>query len=182
MQPRETIDGGETIETVVGIFADPDEASRVAASIRSPELNLQRVSRRNPSATDEMPDIVYDDIEQLSSSDVAKGALQGGAIGAGSGLLLMGVPVLNLLAPLAGALAGGFIGAVAGVDEANRGIRLPDLKDYQRKLAEGKSIIVISGDEATRLKCENKMKELGAEATFQHPPVLQAVRHPSTDH
>lgn len=181
MQPKETIEEGETIEAVVGIFVDPTDASRVAASMRSPELNLQRVSRRNPAATDDMPDIVYDEIEELSAPNVANGAMLGGAIGAGSGLLLMGVPVLNVLAPIAGGLAGAFIGGVAGVDEANRGIRLPDLEDYQKKLAEGKSIIVISGNETTRLHCENKMKELGAEQTFQHPPVLQSVRSPRND-
>ncbi len=181
MQPKVSIDGEETIEAVVGIFKNSEEASRVAASIRSPELRVQRVSRRNPVATNEMPEIVYDNIEEVSASDIAKGVLQGGAIGVGSGLLLMGVPILNMLAPMAGALAGAFIGGVAGVDEANRGIRLPNQEDYQRKLAQGKSIVVISGDELTRLGCENKMKELGAEETFQHPPVLQAIRTTDSD-
>jgi hypothetical protein len=181
MQPKDTIDNGETIEAVVGVFADQTEASRVAASIRTPDLDLQRVSRRNPTATDAMPDLVYDQIEEVSSLDVAAGVVQGGAIGAGSGLLLLGVPVINVFAPIAGALAGAFIGGVAGVDEAKRGIRLPNLEDYQRKLAAGKSIIVISGDEATRQECENKMNELGAEETFQHPPVQQQVREPADD-
>lgn len=176
MQQKQTNGGSQKIEAVVGIFKNPEEASRVAASIRSPELSVQRVSRRNPAADNEMPNIVYDDIEQLSASNITKGVVQGGAIGAGSGLLLMGVPILNVLAPVAGGLAGAFIGGVAGVDEANRGIRLPGSEDYQRKLAQGKSIVVISGDESTRLECENKMKALGAEETFQHPPVLQAIR------
>ena len=176
MMPKETIDANEPIEAVIGIFNDPSDASRVAASIRGPEIVMQRVSRRNPAATDEMPDIVYDAIEEITSESITNGMLKGGAIGAGSGLLLMGIPVLNVLAPVAGILAGVFIGSVAGVDEAKRGIELPNQEDYQRMLAEGKSIIVISGTETERLEYENTMKELGAIETRQHPPVLEAIK------
>ena len=176
MTPQVELDSQGPIEAVVGIFEDSADASRVAASLRGPKINMQRVSRRNPVATDDMPDIVYDSIEDIPISSVAKGVLQGGAIGAGSGLLLLGVPILNVLAPVGAALAGAFIGGVAGADESNRGIELPNLKDYQRLLAEGKSIIVINGSESERLEIENKMKSLGALKTHQHPPVHHAVR------
>jgi len=176
MEPQESIDEGQNVEAVIGIFETPEDANRAAASMRGPEMELQRVSRRNPTATDEMPNVVYDSIEEVSNNNVAKGVLQGGAIGAGSGLLLLGVPVLNLLAPFAGALAGAFIGGVAGIDEANRGIELPNQEDYRRMIAEGKSIIVINGTESERIKLENQMKGLGAIETHQHPPVLQTVR------
>ena len=181
MQPQDKLDDEQTIEAVVGIFENPSDASRVAASIRGPEMEMQRVSRRNPEAADDMPDIVYDSIEEVSNQNVVKGMLQGGAIGAGSGLLLIGVPILNVLAPVGAALAGAFIGSVAGVDEAIRGIELPNQKDYQRMLAEGRSIIVVTGTELERCKYENEMKELGAIETHQHPPVLQTVRDASQD-
>ena len=174
-------DSHGSIEAVVGIFEDPDTASQVASSLKGPEINLQRVSRRNPDVASEMPDIVYDPIEEISVGSVAKGALQGGAIGAGSGLLLLGVPVLNVLAPVGAALAGAFIGGVAGADESNRSIELPDLIEYQRLLALGKSIIVISGTESERLEAENKMKELGALKTHQHPPVRHVVHNSSEE-
>ncbi|MFT5304402.1 MAG: hypothetical protein ACI87E_004627 [Mariniblastus sp.] len=177
MKPKTTIDDGKTIEAVVGVFSSSDDASRVAASLRGPELKLQRVSRNDPAATDDMPAIVYDDIEQIETKDMTKGLLQGGAIGAGSGLLLLGVPGLNIAAPIAGALTGMFIGGVAGIDEANRGVNLPDKSDYQRMLAEGKSFVVIAGDESIRIDLANKMSELGAEEVHQHPPVLQTVRN-----
>ena len=179
MTSQVEFDSQSPIEAIVGIFEDPANASRVAASLQGPQINLQRVSRRNSDANDEMPDIVYDPIEDIPISSVAKGALQGGAIGAGSGLLLLGVPILNVLAPVGAALAGAFIGGVAGADESNRGIELPDLEDYQRMLAEGKSVIVISGTETERMEIENKMKELGALETHQHPPVRHAVRDSS---
>lgn len=177
MQPRTTIDDGKTIEAVVGVFNSPDDASRVAASLRGPELKLQRVSRNDPAATDDMPTIVYDDIEQVETKDMTNGILQGGAIGAGSGLLLLGVPGLNIAAPIAGALVGMFIGGVAGIDEAIRGIELPNESDYQRMLVAGKSFVVIARDESARIDLANKMSELGAEEVHQHPPVLQTVRN-----
>ena len=180
MQPEPNSEDADVIEAVVGIFECQADASRVATAFGGSDIHMQRVSRRNAVAANEMPEIVYDPIEEIPVSSVAKGVLKGGAIGAGSGLLLLGVPILNILAPIGAALAGAFIGGVAGADEANRCIELPNLEDYQRLLSEGKSIIVISGTEAERMKIENQMRELGAMETHQHPPVLQAVRDPSS--
>ena len=178
MKPQESIESDHAIEAVVGIFESQEDASRVAASIRGPDLKFQKVSRRDPAASNEMPEIVYDEIDSIPVKTVSKGLIQGGAIGAGSGLLLLGVPGLNILAPIAGALAGAFIGSVSGADEANRGIELPNQEDYQRLLAEGKSMLVITGSSEERLQYECQLKELGAMETHQHPPLLQAVRTP----
>lgn len=179
MEPQQNIkpeEGHDALEVVIGVFDTHFEASRVAASLRGPDVKLQKVSRSDPAAPDQMPEIVYDDIEEIASGDIATGAMLGGAIGAGSGLLLMAVPVLNVLAPIAGALAGAWIGTVAGVDEANRGIELPNQEDYRKMLAAGKSFVVLAGDESKRIDWENKLKELGAIETHQHPPVQQTIR------
>ena len=128
-----------------------------------------------------MPDIVYDDIEDLDMADTTKGMLTGGAIGAGSGLLLIGIPGLNIAAPIIGGIVGAWIGGIAGIDEAVRGIELPDQDDYKRMLAQGKSFVVIAGDEATRIEYGNKMQKLGALEVHQHPPVLQAIRSPESE-
>ena len=161
-------------------FKTHEDASRVAASLRGPDLQLQKVSRRDAAAADELPEIVYDDIDDLSSDNVAKGTLVGGAIGAGSGLFFLGIPGLNIAAPIAGMLAGAWIGAVSGIDETMRGIDLPTQQEYQQMLAEGKSFLVITGSESERIRFGNKMNELGAEMVHQHPPVLSAVREPSS--
>lgn len=166
-------------EAVVAAFESQMDAHRVAASLRGPDLDLQQVSRRDPTAADEMPDIVYDQVDHIENDTIAKGVIQGGAIGAGSGLLLLGIPGVNLVAPVAGALAGMFIGGVAGADETNRSIELPNEDDYQQMLLEGKSFIVIAGDEASRMKYAAQMLELGALKTYQHPPVRHAVRQPN---
>lgn len=180
MKPKQELASrsDETIEVVIGIFPSHEAASRVAASLRGPDLKLQRVSRTDPAAPSDMPQIVYDEIEDVSTDELTKGALLGGAIGASSGLLLLGIPGLNIAAPVMGALAGAWIGAVAGVDESIRGIQLPNQDDYQKMLQEGKSFVVIAGDPSIRSEYGKKMAELGAEEIHQHPPIHQVVRNP----
>lgn len=56
MKPGIRIEIGDgEMEVDIGVFESSEEASRVAASMRKPDLQLQRVSRRNPAATDELP-------------------------------------------------------------------------------------------------------------------------------
>lgn len=179
MKLGETIDEDGKVEAVVGVFDSSDDASRVAASLRGPDVAVQRVSRQDMSVPNEVPALYYDEVEAVEDSDINHGMLKGAAIGAGSGLLFLAVPGLNIAAPIAGALAGAFIGGVAGVDETKRAIDLPNEIDYQKMLADGKSFVVIGGDEKTRMEAANNMKNLGAVATFQHPPVLHAVRDSS---
>ncbi len=181
MQPGKELSsesGEKGLEVVVGVFRSHDDANRVAASLRGPDLNVQRVSRTDPAAPNQMPEIIYDEIREVDSSNITNGAMMGGAIGAGSGLLLFAIPGLNVAAPIVGALAGAWIGGIAGIDEAHRGIELPNQSDYRQMLAEGKSFVVISGNEAKRNEYGMKMLELGAEDIHQHPPVGQLVRTP----
>ncbi len=165
------------MEVVVGVFEDAATASRAARQLNGPEVELQRVCRNDPTADQEIGEIYYDRVDHVSETDVARGALTGGAIGAGSGLLFIGVPGLNIAAPIVGALAGAWIGAVAGIDEAWRGVQLPEPSEYAQLLSEGKSFVVIAGDQAERMKYAAKLQELGAVNIHQHPPVLEASLH-----
>ncbi|MFK7769068.1 MAG: hypothetical protein AB8B55_17730 [Mariniblastus sp.] len=184
MQPKLNIeppfeDG--KLEVVIGIFDRHEDASRVAASLRGPDLQVQKISRSDSASPESLPEIVYDEIEEVTSENITNGVLLGGAIGTGSGLLLLALPLVSVgafaaAAPLAAGIAGAWIGAVAGLDEANRGIDLPGREDYRRMLAEGKSFVVVAGDEAKRAEYGKKMTELGAEEVQQHPPTNQLVR------
>jgi hypothetical protein len=184
MQPKENIEPTseeQKLEVAIGVFDTHEDASRVAASLRGPEMKVQKISRADPATPDSMPEIVYDEIEEVSTGNIADGAMLGGAIGAGSGLLLLALPIagagaLAVAAPLAAGIAGAWIGSVAGIDEAKRGVELPDQEDYRKMLADGKSFVVIAGDEAKRLDYGNQMKDLGAEEIFQHPPAGQVLR------
>lgn len=169
----------ESLEVVVGVFPTAEDSSRVAASLRGPDIKLQRVSIEDPAVPGKMPQMFFDDIEDVELSDVNKGMLTGAAIGLGAGLLV-GIPTGAIgfvaAAPLAGLLAGGWIGGVAGVDEAQRGIELPNPVDYQQMLSDGKSVVVIAGDEQTRMDYGLQMMQLGAEEVYQHPPIHHAIR------
>ena len=86
----------------------------------------------------------------------------------------MAIPGFNIAAPIAGALAGAWIGGVAAIDETDRRIQLPDRTTYQKMLNDGKALIVICGDRKTRQEYEWKFDELGATTVFQHPPIYDA--------
>ena len=170
----------EKLEVVIGIFSTPSDASRVAASLRGPDLKLQRVSRVDPTSPSELPSIVYDEIEEVGVDEVSKGAFMGGAIGAGSGLLLLAVPGLNIVGPACRNVGWSVdLAQSAGIDEAQRGIELPNQSDYRSMLAAGKSFVVITGDESLRIDLRPKLLELGAEEIHHHPPTSQIVRKPS---
>lgn len=166
----------EMLEAVVGVFESGSDASRAASELKSDQLQVQQVSRGSSQTDDKMPELIYADVEEVDNTSIADGVMTGGAIGAGTGLLMLGVPLLNVAAPVAGALAGAFIGGVAGADEANRSSELPDLAHYRAALANGKSLVVLHGDQAARLEYANALKRFGATEVHQHPPVLHAVR------
>jgi outer membrane lipoprotein SlyB len=177
MQPNQMIEDDGNLQAVVGVFESAEDASRVAASLRGPDVAIQRVSLDDSAVPSTLPSLRYEEVDHVDQSDVNSGMIKGGAIGAGSGLLLFAVPGLNIAAPIAGALAGAFIGGVAGVDETKRAIELPNEVDYRQMLADGKSFVVIGGSEQVRMEFANRMKDLGAIETHQHPPVLHAVRN-----
>jgi hypothetical protein len=178
-QPSPTVEES-ALEVVVGVFESQDQVNFAATALKNDDLKFHRISQ-GKGMTDEMPNIVYEDVEEISAGAVAQGAISGGAIGVGSGLLLLGVPVLNVLAPVAAGLAGAWIGAVAGADEANRAIELPGQDEYRRLLAEGKSFLIVSGSEQQRIQFANEMQKHGALEVHQHPPTREAVRSRDTE-
>ena len=179
MQPNNNLTTSsieQKLEVVVGVFDSHEDASRVAASMRGSDMRVQKISRVDPTSPSFMPEIAYEEIEEVDASNVTDGALLGGAIGAGSGLLLFAFPGLNIAAPIVGGLEGAWIGSIDGIDEANRGVELPNQEDYRQMLKDGKSFVVVADVESKRAIYGNKMVELGAEVIHQHPPIKQMVR------
>lgn len=165
-------------EVVVGVFDDVAAASRASASLRGAEVKIQRVSRSAQAESDEMPEIHYEEIEEGEGDELVDGLRKGGMIGAGSGLIFLGIPGVNVIAPFVGSIVGAWIGAVAGVAEANQAKDLPNPEDYEKMLNDGKSVIVIAGDEKTRIDYAAKLKNLGASSVHQHPPVGRVFHSP----
>ena len=185
MKTKESLDSSEEnpLHVAIGVFPNATDLSRISASIRCPEIEFQRVSLSDPASTDDLPEIVYDPVEKIEVNDVNKGIATGGMIGFSSGLLA-GLPTMGtgtglfLAAPLAGLLAGAWIGGVAGIDEANRSEEQPNHEDYEVMLKAGKALLVISGDAKERERVQNEMMSLGAEKVYQHPPLHHVVRSP----
>jgi hypothetical protein len=142
----------EAFEAVVGVFENSDSAKRAAIELRRQNFVIQRDSCRDLLSDNEMPEIIYDQVDDVVGADALCGVLKGGAIGGGSRLLITGVPGLNVAAPLVGAIAGAWIGDAAAVDEAIRGIELPDKRSYQNLHSDGKSFVVISASVSEQLE------------------------------
>ena len=181
MTPQEELENPEdkAVHVAIGVFRNADELSRVSAAIDFPEIEFQRVSLSDPSSADDLPEIAYDPIDHIEVEDVNQGIKTGSLIGFSSGLLA-GIPVMGsgmfFAAPLAGLLAGAWIGGVAGIAEAHRSEELPSHEDYEAMLKEGKALLVISGNAQEREKVGNEMLELGARKVYQHPPLHHLVR------
>jgi hypothetical protein len=175
------------LEAVVGVFDDPAAARRAAVQLKSSGLDFVSVPRRGrrgsssshtgQAALERLSEIFFEPSDHITSTDVAAGAGKGAAMGAAAGLVLVAVPGIGLAAVLGGALGGAFIGGIAAIDEGDRSINLPSLDQYRQMLAEGQALIVAYGDETLRLDVEHWLKAAGAIHTYQHPPVLHAVRH-----
>ena len=183
METKEKLESSDEnpIHVAIGIFPNATDLSRVSSEIDCPEVEFQRVSLSDPASTDDLPEIVYDPIEEVKANDVGEGIAKGGLIGFSSGLLLA-LPAIGtglvVAAPLAGLLAGAWIGGVAGIDEALRCEDLPNHDDYEAMLKEGKALLVISGDDKERERVQNEMLRMGAEKVYQHPPLHHVVRNP----
>ncbi len=169
-KPREP-----AVEAVVGVFDDPSLAAHAARQLRKDGIEFKRVTESS-EATEGLLGIAYEDVDVVNMESVSKGIGVGGGLGAAAGLVLMAVPGLGFAAPIAGFLGGALIGGMAGIDESVRAIELPAPIDYSAIVAEGKSLLAISGDESQRLEYAKMLDELGAIKINQHPPTQEAVR------
>lgn len=174
---QELIESSEPVPALVAVFDSSEAAENAAKQIKLSNTLVHRVNLQDSSAEHAVPDIQFDHVVEVDSNQVAHGVMRGSLIGAGTGLVFMAVPGLAIAAPIAGALAGAWIGGISAIDETDRGIQLPDREAYEKMLSEGKSLIVITGERNVRLKYEKEMEKLGATDTYQHPPIFDAGFH-----
>jgi hypothetical protein len=180
--PRNSLSRNEAhhgVEAAVAVFPNQQLAAEAARALSGTGLQVKEVRHRSGDGNDPprgLEDLEFENVRHVESTDVVSGIVKSGAIGAVSGLLLIGVPVVGLAAPIGGMLAGALIGGMAGVDEKNRAIEQPDLERYNAMLAEGKSLLVMPGDEEARIEYQKQLYDLGAEHVWQHPPTGETVR------
>lgn len=166
------------IEAVIGVFATQGKLETARQSLNDEGVETRRIAYGEDSHYPETPNVVYDETEKVTANDVVDGVVKGAAVGAASGLLLVAIPGIGIAGPIAGALGGGFIGGIAGIDESDRGAEQPNREDYRKLLAGGKSLLIIAGNEIERQKYALKLQELGAESVNQHPPADSVVHKP----
>ncbi len=183
-QMHETTTVGHNTEAIVAVFTSADAAAHAVRSLDQVGLEFAEISAESPPSDDQLAaslrELFYSKTNAVGSTDVVDGIAKGAAIGAATGLLFIAVPIIGLMAPIGGFLGGALIGGMAGIDEAAREAKLPDLDDYRQLLDAGKGLVVIPGDEAFRTRLQKELKMLGAESVHQHPPIAQSLRHPDT--
>lgn len=173
MQPKKNIidQSNANTEVVVGVFHDLEHASQATASLRGPGIEFQRISKTNVAAHDNLPEIPCDQATEQKQSSSLKGALYGSALGALASTLFISVPGINVLCFLLSIAVGGWIGAIAGLDETLRSIGTPKKDDYQRVVDEGKSVVVFAGKPKERARIGQELMAYGALEVHHHPPV-----------
>lgn len=171
---KNKIERGEPVDALVAVFDSNEYASKAIDEVELDDSFVHRLNLKDLSAGNQVPEISFDQIDKVGTNQVANGVVRGSMVGAGTGLLFMAIPGFNIAAPIAGALAGAWIGGIAAIDETDRRIQLPNRTTYQKMLNEGKALIVIFGDRKTRQEYEWKLDELGATTVFQHPPIYDA--------
>jgi hypothetical protein len=180
----------EPLEAVVAVFSDSDQAEAAVRELGPLGLEFDAVPQHIPdhpapheeraAVLQHLSEVFFEPSREIKSSDVAGGASKGAAIGALAGALLVALPGIGLGVVVGGALGGAFIGGIAAIDEVDRAIHLPTLADYRAMLRAGKSLVVVYAQEAKRVEIENQLKLAGADQTYQHPPVLHAIRKTDT--
>ena len=168
--------------TAVGLFEDQFTAREAISLLIQNGIERSQIRQVAAGRNEHDLDLEFSKIEDVLPIDAANGIAKGASVGAIAGLVGFAVPGIGLglgiATSIAGALGGGLIGGMAGIDEAVRSRDQPKLVDYQELLRQGKSILVVVGDESLRMKAENCMKQAGAKTTMQYPPVLEAI-HPT---
>jgi hypothetical protein len=155
-------------ECVVGVFDSAAKAETAVKDLNEVGFGSDRVSviRRHfdpdPKAAEEMS--LGDD----SLRDAAIGGAMGGVVGAAGAATLMatGVGIVLMSGPLValtGAIVGAFLGAMRGW-----GVREHHLKQYEKDVEEGKTLVVVSGDPTTVARAEQLLRLMPAEKVYLH--------------
>lgn len=163
----------------IGMYKNKSEAEKVLRAMQASGYNMDHVSivARNDDEVSGMETGITDEHGNKAGEGAATGAVAGGLLGGGTGLLVgLGALAIPGIGPilLAGAeataiattLAGGAIGATAGgLLGALIGLGIPeeDAKVYHDRVSRGEYLVMINGPEAEVRKAETLMKRFDVE-------------------
>lgn len=155
-------------ECVVAVFDSAEKAETAVRDLKSVGFGPDRVSviRRHFDPDDKSAEEMR--LGDDSLHDAAIGGAVGGVVGAAGAATLMatGVGIVLMSGPLValtGAIVGAFLGAMRGW-----GVHEQSLKQYEKDVAAGKTLVVVAGDPTTVARAEQLLRLTSAEKVYLH--------------
>lgn len=159
-----------TQECVVGVYQTFAEAKDAVQALEQAEYPAKQVSLVTHRIEDEVPDeqlLQYgDNAERTAATGAGVGGLIGVLLGTplvavgGVGSVLIAGPVAM---GLAGAIVGGFLGAMSGW-----GVHEDHVKEYEKQVAEGAMLVIANGDPLEVTEAEKILQETDAIGVHRH--------------
>lgn len=157
-------------QCVVAVYDSFDKAKDAIVALEQSDFPSQQVSFVTHNVEDEVPRPEPMQYGDDTGQDAAKGAGIGGLLG-----LLLGAPILAIpgvgavlvAGPigvgLAGAVVGGFLGAMAGW-----GVHEDHLEQYEEKVRQGALLVVANGDPQQVAEAQRVLRDTNAEDVDLH--------------
>ncbi len=169
--------------TAVGMFTSDKETRNAVEALKDSGIGEDYISVVGPAGKIETLD---NEIQGFHTTQrrLRKGAYWGGWIGGIAGIVGAGaifvvappagaiVGVGMLASILAGAIEGAVVGAGAGILAtalASMGIKEPDAKELERRVAQGELLVLVQGPQNVVARAENVLQASGAARVAEAP-------------
>jgi len=157
-------------QCVVAVLDSLSDAKAAIERLESSGVSEDAISLVTKHVEEELPETKPLEYGDDTQRDIAKGAGAGGLLGVLLGAPLLAIPGVGLVlaagpiaAGLTGAVLGGFLGAMTGW-----GVSKGHVGEYEEKVREGASLVVVMGDPATVAEAETLLKESPASSVDLH--------------
>jgi hypothetical protein len=172
---------------LVTVFHDLPAAAHAVAALHAAGFTAQQIELVTYGVAEQSPELEMPLSPETTSSSLMLNAEKWGLLGLEAGAVagvlaaITTFPGIVLPMLIVGGLTGGYMGAIAGVEQAvlDDRIDLPELDDYEQLLTEGKKLVVVLGshDEALRAKevlartpsIQGHMHAIGEHQSHEHP-------------
>lgn len=157
-------------QCVVAVYESFDRAKNAVRALERADFPHEQVSFVTHSVADEAPRENALQFGDEAESSAVKGAGLGGLVGvllsaplvtvSGLGVVLMAGPVAL---GLAGAIVGGFLGAMSGW-----GVHPDHVRRYEQQVAQGALLVIANGDPEQIVHAEKVLQETGPDDLHLH--------------
>ncbi|HEU5098145.1 MAG TPA: hypothetical protein VFU22_03805 [Roseiflexaceae bacterium] len=168
------------MNTIIGMFDDPQTARRAFETLRDGPLPIEDISLIAPNADGNVATGSSEDVS--AGEGAAVGAVWGGLVGLAA-LLIPGVGPFVAFGALGAALTGAVTGAVVGGISAAlidfSGIPEEDARGYEEQIRTGKTLVAVKVRDENTAEARRILNEIGADTVRDDQTDLNAtVRRP----